>query len=273
MFKTGKTGQEELTTERGTRDKFLPLFCGILAIMLVLVTSLTSCASMSPSPAPAPSTPASPPPAPVRPSYKNVTVDEAQQIIQQDGGLIILDVRSQQEYDSGHIPRVILIPVGELKDRLGELDETKAILVYCKSGVRSAQASQLLADNGFPKVYNLEGGIVAWREAKAVVNHPPIIEDLIITPEEPRFFKKTNIILKGKSCHIECIASDQDNGELSYEWSADGGSIAEEGSTVTWTASLKGGKDTITVTVSDSSSDVATRSVVFTVKTCPCVFG
>jgi len=187
--------------------------------------------------------------------------------------LVILDVRTQQEYDSGHIPNVILIPVGELKDRLGELDETKAILVYCKSGGRSAQASQLLGDNGFPEVYNLEGGIVAWQEAGLDVKHPPIIEDLIVTPEEPQFFKETNIILKGKSCYIECIASDPDNDELSYGWSIDGGSISGEGSLAIWTAPLQGGKVTVTVTVSDSSSDVATKSIVFNVKTCPCAFG
>ena len=242
--------------------------------MLVLVTSLTSCASTSPSPTPIPSppTPTPAPPAPVRPAYKNATVDEAQQLIQQNGDLIILDVRNQQEYDSGHIPNAILIPVSELDGRLGELDKAKAILVYCRSGVRSAQASQLLGDNGFSEVYNLEGGIVAWEEAGAPVNHPPIIGDLIVTPEESQFFKETNIILKGKGCDIECIASDPDNDKLSYEWSADGGSISGEGSVVTWTAPLQGGKVIVAVTVSDGSSGVAIESIVFAVKTCSCAF-
>jgi rhodanese-related sulfurtransferase len=277
MFKTGKTGQEKLTTERGTRDKFPHLLCGMLAVMLVLVTSLTSCVSTSAPPAPIPSPPAptptpTPTPAPVMPAYKNVTVDEAQQLIQQHGDLIILDVRTQQEYDSGYIPNAILIPVGELDGRLGELDKAKAILVYCKSGVRSAQASQILIDNEFSEVYNFEGGIVAWQEPVATVNHPPIIGDLIVTPEEPQFFQETNIILKGKGCNIECIASDPDNDKLSYKWSADGGSISGEGSMVTWIAPSQGGEIIIAVTVSDGSSGVATRSIVFTVKTCSCAF-
>jgi len=268
MFKTGKTGQEELTKERGTRDKFPPFLCGILAIMLVLITSLTSCA------APSASSPPSPPAtAPTSLTYyEDVTVNEVQQLMHEGKDLIILDVRTQQEYDSGHISNAILVPVGELAGRLGELDKARAILVYCRSGARSAQASQILIDNEFCEVYNLEGGIVAWEKAGAPVNHPPIIGGLIVTPEEPQFFKETNIILKGKGCNIECIASDPDNDKLSYEWSADGGSISGEGSVVTWTAPFQGGKVIVAVTVSDGNSGVATESIVFTVKTCSCAF-
>ena len=251
MFKIRKTWQKRLRKKQRIKNKFPLFLCGILAVTLVLTIGLTSCAS---------------------PPTSNVTVDEAQQLISEESDLLILDVRTQQEYNSGHIPNAILIPVGELEDRLGELDETKPILVYCKSGVRSAQARQILVDNGFPEVYNLEGGIVAWQEAGMKVNHLPIIEDLIVTPEEPKFFKETNIILKGKSCDIKCVASDPDKDELSYEWLADGGSISGEGLTVTWTAPLQGGKVTVTVTVSDSSGDVATKSTVFTVKTCSCAF-
>lgn len=251
MFKIGKTWQKRLREKRGIKNKFLPFLCGILAVTLVLVTGLTSCTS---------------------PPTSNVTVDEAQQLMSEESDLIILDVRTQQEYDSGHIPNAILIPVGELEDRLGELDEMKTILVYCQSGVRSAQARQILADNGFSEVYNLEGGIIAWQEAGLEINHLPIIEDLIVTPEEPKFFKETNIILKGKSCDIKCIASDPDKDELSYEWSADGGSISGEGSSITWIAPLQGGEVTVAVTVSDNSGDVATESIVFTVKTCACAF-
>jgi len=264
MLKAGKTRQEKAREAPRSKIKFSPILCGMLVIMLTLAISLTSCASTPPSTPP--STPSS-----TNLTFENATVNEAQQLIIEESDITILDVRTQQEYDFGHIPNAILIPVDELDDRLGELDETKAILVYCRTGV-SAQASQTLTDNGFSTVYNLEGGIVAWEKAGAPINHLPIIEDLVVTPEEPQFFKETNIIWKGKSCSIECIASDPDNDELNYEWSADAGSIAGEGLTVTWTAPLEGGKATVTVTVADNSGGVATENIIFTVKECVCYF-
>ena len=105
-------------------------------------------------------------------------------------------------------------------------------------------------------------------------NEPPIIKDLIVTAEH-RYLKRIPEgykILKGKSCHIKCVASDPDKDKLLYEWSTDGGNISRRGSAVTWTAPLRGGEVTITVTVSDSNGGVATKSVVFKVKTCTCSF-
>lgn len=95
--------------------------------------------------------------------YVDVDVSQAKQMIDTNPYLVVLDVRSQGEYDSGHIQNATLIPVGELPSRLDELDKNKHILVYCASGGRSATASQILADNGFLHVYNMLGGITAWR--------------------------------------------------------------------------------------------------------------
>ena len=107
-------------------------------------------------------------------------------------------------------------------------------------------------------------------------NPPPIIEDLVVTPKEPKYLKEEPggyRILKGKSCEIECSASDPEGDELSYEWTADGGSISGEGPVITWTAPKNGGKVTVTVTVSDSSGNVAAESIVFRVETCAaCAF-
>jgi len=97
--------------------------------------------------------------------YFDVSVSQAKQMIESNPNLVILDVRTQAEYDSGHIQNATLIPLTELASRLGELDKNKEILVYCGSGGRSATASQILADNGFSKVYNMLGGITAWRNA------------------------------------------------------------------------------------------------------------
>ena len=97
----------------------------------------------------------------------------------------------------------------------------------------------------------------------------PIIENLIVTPKEPRFMKGEKIFI-GKSCELKCIASDPDDDELSYAWSADGGKLDGEGPVLTWTAPHKGGKVTITVTISDGTGGTATESKVFRVVTCTC---
>ena len=73
--------------------------------------------------------------------------------------LKILDVRTQGEFDSGHINGSICIPVDTLQGRLGELNLQSGILVYCAAGTRSAQAAKILADNGFQNVYNMLGGL------------------------------------------------------------------------------------------------------------------
>jgi rhodanese-related sulfurtransferase len=78
-------------------------------------------------------------------SYTDVTVQEAKAMIDSDPSLVILDVRTQGEYDSGHIRNARLVPVGELQGRLVELNKTASILVYCRTGVRSSNASQILA--------------------------------------------------------------------------------------------------------------------------------
>jgi hypothetical protein len=106
-------------------------------------------------------------------------------------------------------------------------------------------------------------------------NNPPIIENLTVTPKEPKYMKEIvggYKILKGKSCDIECVASDPDNDELLYEWSTDGGNVSGEGSAITWTAPLRGGEFTIAVTVSDNSGGIASKKIVFQVKTCACAF-
>lgn len=78
--------------------------------------------------------------------------------------LLILDVRNQWEYDEGHICNATLIPVDVLESRISEIVSYKdtEILVYCRSGGRSATASQILVDNNFTKVYNMLEGFTAW---------------------------------------------------------------------------------------------------------------
>ncbi len=78
----------------------------------------------------------------------------------------LLDVRQPSEYEEGHLPGALLLPVKDLPARMAELDPEKPLLVYCRSGVRSKAACQLLLAQGFKDVYNMSGGILAWEGEK-----------------------------------------------------------------------------------------------------------
>jgi phage shock protein E len=79
--------------------------------------------------------------------------------------VVVLDVREQWEYDEGHIPGVVLIPLGEVPSRLDEIPTDKTVIVTCRTGNRSGQATEFLRQNGFDNVHNMQGGIVAWEQA------------------------------------------------------------------------------------------------------------
>jgi sulfur-carrier protein adenylyltransferase/sulfurtransferase len=76
----------------------------------------------------------------------------------------LIDVREPFEYEIARIDGAKLIPLGEIADRMDELQREQAIVVHCHSGKRSAQAVRLLQQRGFSNVYNLEGGIDAWSD-------------------------------------------------------------------------------------------------------------
>jgi phage shock protein E len=97
-------------------------------------------------------------------SVNYIPVSEAK-IKVDSGEFFILDVRTREEYDEGHIANAILIPSTDISGRLDEVPKDMPILVYCQTSRRSAISSQVLADNGFSEVYNMEGGIVAWQNA------------------------------------------------------------------------------------------------------------
>ena len=96
-------------------------------------------------------------------SYTNIKPEEAKKRLESEKGIILLDVRTQAEYVEQHIPNSLLIPVEEIeKEALTKLkDKNTIIFVYCRSGRRSAIASQVLVKMGYTRVYNL-GGIIDW---------------------------------------------------------------------------------------------------------------
>ena len=95
--------------------------------------------------------------------YKQISQEEAKDMMARDDGHIIVDVRRQDEYDEGHIPGAILIPNESIdKERPKELpDLDQIILVYCRSGRRSKEASEKLAKMGYTNIYEF-GGIITW---------------------------------------------------------------------------------------------------------------
>ena len=95
--------------------------------------------------------------------YVNITAEEAKQIMDSEEGYIILDVRTQEEYDQGHIPGAILIPDTEIKAKAEEdlTDKDQLILVYCRSGRRSKLAAEALVELGYTNIKEF-GGIIDW---------------------------------------------------------------------------------------------------------------
>ena len=95
--------------------------------------------------------------------YVNITAEEAKQIMDSEEGYIILDVRTQEEYDQGHIPGAILIPDTEVEVTAEDVltDKDQLILVYCRSGRRSKLASEILVELGYTNIKEF-GGIIDW---------------------------------------------------------------------------------------------------------------
>ena len=113
------------------------------ALFLALVLLLTACAQAA--------------------SYEQITQEEAKQIMDTTNGYILLDTRTREEYDQSHIPGALLIPHTEIAQRAeAELpDKNQLILVYCRSGNRSKQASEVLVELGYTHVKEF-GGIHTW---------------------------------------------------------------------------------------------------------------
>lgn len=96
-------------------------------------------------------------------SFTRISQEEAEEMMEQDDGHVILDVRTKEEYASGHIPGAICIPnetiYKERPEQLPDLDQI--ILVYCRSGNRSKRAARMLYEMGYTNVYEF-GGIIDW---------------------------------------------------------------------------------------------------------------
>jgi rhodanese-related sulfurtransferase len=95
----------------------------------------------------------------------DLTQEDWSNRFESDDDALLLDVRTQEEYDDGHIPNATLLDIQQpqsFMDALQELDPSKNYYVYCRSGGRSSQACQLMNQNGIETTYNLLGGFMEW---------------------------------------------------------------------------------------------------------------
>ena len=134
--------QSKLANQTNRNKIFRTGLFSILIISLLIGTSLTACG--------------------VKPAVVDldISAQEAYQLFQED--IFVLDVRTPEDYQEAHLPGAILIPLDQLEIRSSELPRNEPILVYCRSGNRSAQAQSLLLGAGFSEIYNLDSGINSW---------------------------------------------------------------------------------------------------------------
>ncbi|WP_442598258.1 sulfurtransferase TusA family protein [Neobacillus sp. D3-1R] len=103
--------------------------------------------------------------------HPNVTSnDELQKKLETNENIVVLDVRESAEYAFNHIPNAISIPMGEIENRLNELNKDTEIYVVCRTGNRSDFAAQKLAENGFAKVFNVVPGMSDWSGKTETIN-------------------------------------------------------------------------------------------------------
>ncbi|WP_368658541.1 sulfurtransferase TusA family protein [Metabacillus halosaccharovorans] len=98
------------------------------------------------------------------------TNEELEKKLDAGENIVVIDVRESAEYAFNHIPNAISIPLGELDERISELDKEHDIYVVCRTGSRSDLASQKLAEKGFTKVNNVVPGMSAWSGLTATLN-------------------------------------------------------------------------------------------------------
>jgi len=120
-----------------------------LVLSLLTVMMLTACGQANPNSQEA--------------VYMNITAQEAKQIMDSEEGYIILDTRTQAEYDEGHIPGAIVISHDEIEEKAEQLlpDKDQLLLVYCRSGRRSKLAAEALVELGYTNIKEF-GGIIDW---------------------------------------------------------------------------------------------------------------
>jgi len=89
-----------------------------------------------------------------------------------DEAAFVLDVRSPEEYASGHVPGAVNIPYDQIASRIAEVPKDQDVVLYCKSGRRAGIAAEVLAGQGYTRLQHLEGDIVAWVDKGRPIETP-----------------------------------------------------------------------------------------------------
>jgi len=89
-----------------------------------------------------------------------------------ESALFVLDVRTPEEFATGHVPGAVNVPHDQLANRLADVPRDKDVVVYCRSGRRSQIATDILTMNGFKRVSHLEGDMIAWQEHARPLEKP-----------------------------------------------------------------------------------------------------
>lgn len=139
MSKKQKQTKKQKRTQK--QNNWLWVILGVVVIVLVVVLLVSPGGKDDTQPA-------------------TVTVQEA--AAKFDEGAFLLDVREQSEWNEAHIEGAVLIPLGELSSRMGELPTDREVLIICRSGNRSGQARDLLRQAGMLQTTSISGGINAW---------------------------------------------------------------------------------------------------------------
>jgi sulfur-carrier protein adenylyltransferase/sulfurtransferase len=97
-------------------------------------------------------------------SVPEITPVEVKKWMDEKKEFVLIDVREPHEYQICNIPGSVLMPLGEVPNRMNELNSADEIVVHCRSGMRSARAVEFLMKSGFRKIHNLKGGVLAWSD-------------------------------------------------------------------------------------------------------------
>lgn len=97
-------------------------------------------------------------------AFQHVDAASLEKMTQENPGVVLLDVRTAQEVASGIIPGALHIDISrpDFIEKINQLDKSKPYVVYCRSGRRSVSACNMMANEGFQQLYNLQGGILSW---------------------------------------------------------------------------------------------------------------
>ncbi|MBI4493984.1 MAG: rhodanese-like domain-containing protein [Chloroflexi bacterium] len=102
-------------------------------------------------------------PEPFQEPFLRITVEEAKRLMD-NGTVTVVDVREHWEHANDHIPNSTLVPLARILSRPQEAIQNDHVIFYCEVGQRSAVAAEIAASLGFKNIYNMEGGMTAWRK-------------------------------------------------------------------------------------------------------------